>query len=281
MGDELARRRYPGWGHSAHCDGREGGRLTFPFWVVSALQWLSDTRDPFGSGHGYLWAAGAAERAAESATAAERTAALDQLRAIGSRVYHSPDSVDPTSGYDGKAYPGYYQTLRAVIKDCVPVDGHFPLIYRENAPDRYWRLREVDGLGEIEGPSIEHHLFTAGTGIDWAEEEFERAAARVCTLERALQIRHWARDRETDEMVLPYFEQPELYQSPYFGERFGLDRSRFRPVLDEFYELHGWDAKKGWPTRACLRELDMEDVYQPMIEGAEKTTRRFNRPRRQ
>jgi aldehyde:ferredoxin oxidoreductase len=268
LGDDLARCRYPGWGHSAHCDGREGGELTFPFWVVSALQWLSDTRDPFNSGHGYLWAAGASRRAAGQDVDPERGAALDQIRAIGQHVYHSPDAVDPCSGYNGKAYPGYYQTLRSVIKDCVPVDGHFPLIYRENAPDGYWRLPDVDGVGEIEGPAIEYHLFAAGTGVAWDEKEFERAAERVCTLERALQIRHWARDRSTDEMVLPYFERTELYQSPFLDRRYGLDREQFKPVMDEFYALHGWDIESGWPTRERLRELNLEDVHEPMVDGA-------------
>ena len=268
MGEHLARRRYPGWGHTAHCDGRAGENVMFPYWLVSALQWLSGTRDPFNSGHGYLWANSATNRAAEMDTDTERAAALDRIRAIGQRVYHSPDAVDPYSGYKGKAYPGYYQTLRSVMKDCVPVDAHFPLIYRENAPDGYWRLRDIEGIGDIEGPSIEYHLFAAGTGVAWSEEEFVQAAERVCTIERALQVRYWARDRQTDEMVLPYFGQTELYQSPFLEKRYALDREQFKPVVDEFYALHGWDAERGWPTRERLRELDMEDVYEPMVAGA-------------
>jgi len=275
LGEDLAHDRYPGWGHNSHCDGREGADITFPYWLVSALQWMADTRDPFNSGHGYLWSAAAARRAAGLDSAAERDAALKQLRAIGQHVYHSPDAVDPGSGYKGKAYPGYYQTLRSVIKDCVPVDAHFPLIYRENAPDRYWRLHGIEGIGvqngsEIEGPAIEYHLFAAGAGVAWSEEEFNRAAERVCTMERALQVRYWGRDREVDEMVLPYFEQTELHQSPFLEKRHGLDREQFKPVVDEFYTLHGWDVENGWPTRERLRELGMEDVYEQMIGGAAK-----------
>jgi aldehyde:ferredoxin oxidoreductase len=95
-----------------------------------------------------------------------------------------------------------------------------------------------------------------------------KAAARVCSLERALQIRHWGRDRRMDEMVLPYFERTEPYQNPFLDRRNALDRAQFRPVVDEFYGLHSWDTARGWPTREHLRELDMEHVYQPMIEGA-------------
>jgi len=39
-------------------------------------------------------------------------------------------------------------------------------------------------------------------------------------------------------------------------------------LRDEFYALHGWDAERGWPTLERLRELDMEDVYEPMVDGA-------------
>ena len=278
LGEDLARRRYPGWGHTAHCDAFGWGTVTFPFWLVSALQWLSDTRDPFNSGHGYLWAASEAERAAGLGSEAQRVAALDRIRAVGQRVYRSPDAVDPYSGYKGKAYPGYYQTLRSVIKDCVPVDAHFPLIYRPKAADGYWRLRQVEGLGEVEGPSVEYHLFAAGTGVPWSEKAFVRAVERVCTLERALQVRHWARDRTTDERVLPYFEQTELCQSPFLEERYGLDREQFKPVMDEFYALHGWDPASGWPTRERLRELDLEDLYEPMIDGA-SSAREIDRSR--
>ncbi|MFN2185032.1 MAG: aldehyde ferredoxin oxidoreductase C-terminal domain-containing protein, partial [Anaerolineae bacterium] len=127
-----------------------------------------------------------------------------------------------------------------------------------------------DGLGEIEGPSVEYHLFCAGTGLDWPEAEFLRAAERVCTLERALQVRHWGRGRHTDETLLPYFERTESMQNPFLGQRYGLDREQFAPVLDEFYALHGWDPVTGQPTRERLAQLGMEDVYEPMVEGAIK-----------
>jgi hypothetical protein len=78
--------------------------------------------------------------------------------------------------------------------------------------------------------------------------------------------------------VLPYFEQTELHQSPFLDERYGLDRGQFKPVLDKFYALHGWDTESGWPTQERLRELALEDVYEPMINSAVKA-REVNRSR--
>ena len=97
-----------------------------------------------------------------------------------------------------------------------------------------------------------------------------RAAERVCSLERALQVRHWARDREIDETVLPYFERTEPVRNPFLDQRYALDREQFKPVLDEFYTLHGWDIERGWPTRECLRELGLEAV-DPLTD--QKSTR--------
>jgi hypothetical protein len=89
-----------------------------------------------------------------------------------------------------------------------------------------------------------------------------------------LQVRHWGRDRALDESILPFFEQTEFDINPLLGERFGLDRAQFAPVLTEFYRLHGWDAN-GRPTRERMEELAMGDMYQEMIEDAairEKST---------
>jgi aldehyde:ferredoxin oxidoreductase len=73
-----------------------------------------------------------------------------------------------------------------------------------------------------------------------------------------------------DEMVLPYFEQTERHRNPFLARRYGLDRAQFKPVLDEFYTLHGWDTERGWPTREHLIELGMEDVYEPLMDGADR-----------
>ena len=269
LGEDLADRVYAGWGQCGHWDGHFQPGLPFPYWLVAALQWLADTRDPFNSGHGYILASWGRFGLFDAQTDEQRAAARQQLRALGQRAYGDPQAMDPYSGFLGKAYPAFYHTVRAVTLDCVPVDDLlFPLIYDGAAPDGFRVLRNVEGIGDVEGPAVEHQLFTAGAGLDWPPEEFDRAAQRVCTLERALQVRHWGRDRGLDEMVLPYFERAELEANPLLGERCGLDRAQFAPVLDEFYALHGWDTQRGWPTRERLSDLGLADVYAPMIAGA-------------
>ena len=272
LGEDVAQTRYPGWGHAAHWDGHDSPTLPFPSWLVSALQWLFDTRDPFDSGHGYVWwSSGVLREALSAQTGSERAAVIERARGAAAQVYGNEDALDPTSGYRGKASPGHFHTLRSVIKDCVPVDDFaFPLLRGDDTLEGLCVLRDIEGIGDIEGPSVEYHLFSSGTGVPWAEEEFNRAVGRVCGLERGLQVRHWGRDRHTDEMLLPYFERTEFSPNPLLGERYGLDREKFEPVMDEFYRLHGWDPTTGWPTQERLRELGLGDVYQPMAEGAAK-----------
>jgi hypothetical protein len=163
---------------------------------------------------------------------------------------------------------GYFHTLRPVIKDCVPVDDQiFPLLLNTAEPGHRILLRDETGK-EFEGHQAEYHLFRMGTGTDWGPEEFEQAAARVYNLERALHVRHWGRDRAMDESVLSYFDRPELMSNPLLEQRHGLDRQRFKPVLDRFYRLHGWDPQTGRPTKERLEALGLKGVHEPMVAGA-------------
>ena len=276
LGEDLARARYPGWGCAAHWDGREGHQWPFfPYWVVPAVQWLADTRDPFNNGHASLKPAGVATRLNGASSGAERDAIVSELIAYGERIYHDADATDPTSGYKAKGYPAFFHSIRSMILDCVPADDFtLPLLWSENTPDHSIVLRDIDGVGDVEGPSAEYHLFRAGTGLSWSEQEFEHAVQRPITLERALQVRHWGRDRQMDETVLPYFERTEVGQNPLLGKRYGLDREQFKPVLDEFYSLHGWDTERGWPTPERLRALHLTDVHGPMVQGAAEAKER-------
>ena len=262
LGEDLVRRYYTGWGYAGHWDGHGSwsNHLVFPYWLVSALQWATDTRDPIPSGHGYTW-----YMMYFSPFGKQFPITWDQLRGVSQRIYGDADAVDPYSGYKAKAYPGFYHVKRSVMKDCLPADDfRFPMIYSPNTPDRLCRVAGIDG------PSLEYHLFKAGTGTDWTEEEFEQAAERVYTLERAVTVRHWGRDRKMDEMVLPSFEYPENWTNPLLGQRYALDRGQFKPVMDDYYRHQGWDVETGWPTEGRLAELGLADVYEPMIAGAQR-----------
>jgi aldehyde:ferredoxin oxidoreductase len=79
-------------------------------------------------------------------------------------------------------------------------------------------------------------------------------------MERALQVRNWQRSRQVDEQVIPYFERAETWINPMLEEGRGLDRTKFATLLDEYYDLRGWERQSGRPTRAKLEQLGLGGV---------------------
>ncbi len=148
------------------------------------------------------------------------------------------------------------------MKDALPTDDQvFPLIYSVTSEDRFFRV------GGIEGPAVDSHLFRLGTGVDWDEAAFAHAAERIYTLERALNVRHWGRDRAMDEQALSGFDYEENWQSPELDAKHTLDREAFRPVADEYYRHLGWDVASGRPTEERLVALGLGGVHAPMMAG--------------
>ena len=261
VGKELAHRYYPAWGYSGHWDGHTCNPTVFPYWLVSAIQWAVDTRDPLSSGHGYTQNVMGWAPLREGANAIT----WEKMQAIAARVYGKDDELayDPHSGYVAKAGPAVWHTNRSAIKDCVTVDDQmFPRIFSLKTEDQYAR---ADGM---EGPAFEYHMFCAATGADWSEEEFNAAAERVVNLERAIEVKRHGRNRRDDEWVIPYFERPDSWVNPLLGEHQSLDAARFRQILTDFYLKRGWDPQTGMPTRAKLEALGRGEVAEALAAPA-------------
>jgi len=253
FGKELADPYYTAWGFACHWDGH-GNRVNqiyYPYWLVTALQWMVDTRDPMADGHDYCehlmrWNKDFAPHAGLE---------WEDFMNVAETLYGSANAVDPRSDYEDKAYPAVWHGHRSIIKDSMPVDDAlFPMIYSMDTPDHRARA------GGMEGTSFEYYLFTAATGVDMTEDEFNLSAERVFNLERALQIRNYGRDRRMDETVIPYFSTIEWWENPVTHERRALDPTRFRALMDEYYRLRGWDERSGRPTTAQLLRLGLPDV---------------------
>jgi aldehyde:ferredoxin oxidoreductase len=245
IGRERMEQLFPAWGYAGHWDGH-GDRINyifFPYWIVSALQWAVDTRDPISSGHGY----GQNIMGWSRICSPDHGLDWDRIMDVSSRVYGTRRSADPLGGYEAKAFPAWWEGVRSVMKDSLPVgDQVFPRIYSRRTDDNFARA------GDMEGPDFEANLFSSLTGIDWSTKDLERASARVLQLERALLVRNYHRSRADDECLIPYFERTEHLVNPLLGESAGMDAASFRRVLDEYYDLQGWDGATGRPTRRSL-----------------------------
>ncbi|MEM2904580.1 MAG: aldehyde ferredoxin oxidoreductase N-terminal domain-containing protein [Candidatus Bathyarchaeia archaeon] len=212
------------YGFETHWDGHIYGAPCYPYWLVSALTWATDSRDPMV--HGY------AQAVSRWWDRFRGPLTIEQIKKVAAKTYGFAETVDPESGYRFKAEPTIWHQNRDCVKDSLCVcDQVFPVMYsRETA----------DGAGDT---GLEAQLLSAVTGRETSEAELDRIGERIFNLERAIMARE-GRTRKDDEEAASYFKQPDPQ---------GI-------AMDEYYSLRGWDLEKGWPTRAKLNQLSLSDV---------------------
>ena len=97
-----------------------------------------------------------------------------------------------------------------------------------------------------------------GLGLEVTEKDLmEHYAAVGRNLEKAFNTLHTDLSRE-DDLPPKRFRQEEIKTGPYKG--FKADEEQYNAMLDEFYELWGWDKKSGMQTRESLGKVGLTDV---------------------
>ena len=100
-------------------------------------------------------------------------------------------------------------------------------------------------------------LLEALTGEDFTAESLEKSMERVINLERAYIVREGIR-REDDTL-------PERFLNEPLDEKSGGSAGsvvELEPMLDEYYQAHGWNPENGVPTREKLKELGLDFVIE-------------------
>jgi len=203
------------WGYSEHHSGRGIHSFrAYPVWLLRALVWLTESKDPHNNQH--------------IKDNADWLAELEK---------------DPYLGEIGPAI-SFWNQIRGQLKSSLTLcDFAFPI---PGAPHPL----QSGGNSDAEA-----RLFSAVTGISTTQEELDKAGLRLQSLYRAIQIRNYDRTRELEwNEVVPFFRRPDGTTGAV------IDEDKFAVMVDNFYELHGWDKTTGWPTRAKLEELDLKDV---------------------
>ena len=106
-------------------------------------------------------------------------------------------------------------------------------------------------------PSDYVALMNSAMGTDLTEEALFYAARRSYNLEKAFNTLHAKFDRKDDYPPERFMKEP-VKSGPYKG--FRCEKEKFDKMLDEFYELLGWDKNTGLQTERSLKELKMENV---------------------
>jgi aldehyde:ferredoxin oxidoreductase len=140
----------------------------------------------------------------------------------------------------------------------------------EDAESVYWALGTCvtwsSGTPQIYSLRMLADLYTTVTGIEVTAEELKRKGERIWNIGRLLNTREGL-TREDD--VLPglwakAITEPtktspgEVRLKDYFGRP--VTQADFEAMLDDYYDEHGWDIKKGVPTKSKLIELGLGEL---------------------
>lgn len=106
-------------------------------------------------------------------------------------------------------------------------------------------------------PSDYAALASSAMGLQITDEEIMLMGRRLYNLEKAFNTIHAGFDRKDDLPPKRYMEEP-VKSGPYRGAK--CVRGKFDAMLDEFYELNGWDKETGLQTRSGLTEIGLEDI---------------------
>lgn len=113
-------------------------------------------------------------------------------------------------------------------------------------------------------PSDYVELVNSTMGMNLTEEEFFTIARRSYNLEKAFNTLHTDFDRKDDYPPRRFMEEP-VKSGPYKGDLCG--KEDWDRMLDEFYELQGWDKETGLQTRTCLMSLGLNEVAAKLEEA--------------
>jgi len=107
-------------------------------------------------------------------------------------------------------------------------------------------------------------LINAGMGLDLTEEELMNHYAVIGrNLEKEFNTLHTDMSRK-DDLPPKRFREEEVKSGPYKG--FKIEENKYNEMLDEFYELWGWDKKTGMQTRTGLEKLGLKDVAEKIAK---------------
>jgi aldehyde:ferredoxin oxidoreductase len=159
---------------------------------------------------------------------------------LAKRVYEIPTSVNVVD-YEGKA------NLVSFYEKLTRIDNCLGICLIDSACENPV-LPSFPEIAEI---------YSAATGWETTIDDLKRTATRILNVEKAFNLLHTNFDRKDDYPTQRDLEEP-IPSGPKKGWK--LDRERWDSLLDEYYEMHNWDKKTGFPTRKCLEDLGLREV---------------------
>jgi len=115
------------------------------------------------------------------------------------------------------------------------------------------------------GYDVYAKLLNALTGFNHTKESLYEVTDRVYTLTRLFNLREGLSRK--DDTLPPRITEDSVQSGPTKGQRIPLEK--LNKMIDEYYELRGWDKKEGIPLPETLKKFRM-DEYLDELEKLRK-----------
>jgi len=240
-----------GFGFPAHREGRFWDEEPLPFWVISAMMYISESRDPTIGSHN------------SSLLQAEffidnKEVARKHFGQVSQHIWGFPDAFEAT--FENKAPVAIWSQNQHLLIDSLPMcDFAFPQMIKPYESKEEWETA-TEVVGDLD---LDRRLLEAVTGRSWSRADLTRVVQRAFTLER-LMLARAGRARPMEESLAPHF------QLPCRADGTLIDAAGFSRLLDEYYTARGWDLELGWPLAETLRDLGLEALI-PELEQRRAT----------
>jgi aldehyde:ferredoxin oxidoreductase len=183
--------------------------------------------------------------------------------------------------YEGKVRLVFFHENMAAVTDSMGTCRFMHASFYAEYPIPEVLAKYVKPRGPVH--SIKYHEWlSAATGLNFTYEALMKAGQRIVSLERALNVRFGVR-REHDTLPKRFLKQP-VPTGPFKGEVFSEEM--LNKMLDEYYDLRGWERETGLPYEESLIELGLADVADDLkrrglaatrIKGEEASPRKGRR----
>jgi len=147
--------------------------------------------------------------------------------------------------YEDKAKMVIFMEVLTRVNNCLGV-CHFNTIY-----------------GDFDQMDLPHlaELYSEATGWDTSVEDLKQLTMRQVNLEKAFNLRHTSFDRK-DDLPAPRELCEPIPKGTLAGWK--MDEEKYHQMLDEYYDLHGWDRETSYPKRETLAELGLGYVAEDL-----------------
>jgi len=151
------------------------------------------------------------------------------------------EAINNPLAYDGKAKMVTYQEMLHRVINSLGICIYNTITYNMDFLD----------LPEIA------EVYSAATGWETTVDDFKKIAMKQLNLEKAFNLRFTDFSRKDD---MP--PSRELYEPIATGAFAGwkIDETKWNKMLDDYYDLHGWERTTSFPTRETLLNAGLEYV---------------------